>query len=283
MKKIFSLIMFLLFLQILSAQDDADKFGVVEKSTHLTYSSNYNSRLNFEGRDVIVPQYAINNTLTFHTKEGLHASFAADYWSQFSPRGISQNTLGVGYEFAANKWLTGSFDYEHWFINHPNDTLRNALTNYLTTEWQADFDFIAPHASAAYIFGTEKAYNIEFGVKGLIEFDDIFREDQSDKISFAPDITLMTGTDIQFTTINTVVKTKRKTTTSSKTSSNDVYGLLNTELTLPVTYARPRWSVTAEYHYAVPHSLGVSDIVSSPFSYVVIGFNWHILTIKNEK
>lgn len=283
MKKILIGIWLLLFTHILIAQDSEDKFEQVEKSSRLTYSANYNSHLNFEGRDVFVPQYAINNTLTYQNKNGFRASFGADYWNEFSPRGIAQNTLGIGYEFAATNRLTGSFDYEHWFINHPNDTIRNALTNYLTTEWQADFDFVVPHVSAGYIFGTEHAYNLEVGIRGLLEFEDIFRENQSDKISFAPDITFMTGTDVQFTTINTVVKTRRKTTPTSKENSIEIYGLLNTELTLPVTYAQPRWSVTAAYHYAIPHSLGASDIVSPAFGYFVVGFNWHIPLMMNDK
>ena len=281
MKKILTGVCLLSLTHILIAQDSADKFEQIEKSSRLTYSNSYNSHLNFEGRDVFVPQYGINNTLTYQNKNGFRASLGADYWNEFSPRGIAQNTLGIGYEFAATNRLTGSFDYEHWFLNHPNDTIRNALTNYLSTEWQADFDFIAPHASAAYIFGTEHALYFEFGIKGLLEFDDIFRENQSDKISFAPDITLVTGTDVQFTTINTVFKTRRKTTATSKTNSNEIYGLLNTELTLPVTYAQPRWSVTAAYHYAIPHSLGASDIVSPSFGYFVVGFNWHFLLMKN--
>ena len=280
MKNLLGLIFIALSVQPLIAQETENAFEEVEKSSRISYSSRYTNRLNFEGRDVIEPQYAINNTFTFRSDKGFQAYFGLDYWNKFAPNGIAQTTLGGAYEFNPTKNITASFGYEHWFINSANDTLNKALTNYLNTNLEMDFDFIAPHASASYIFGTESSYSFETGLRGLLEFEDIFRENQTDKISIAPDITLMSGTDVQFTTINTVVKKRRKNIVNSNTSSNSVFGLLNTELTLPVTYAQPRWSVTAAYHYAIPHSLGASDVVLPAFGYFVFEFNWHIFKIN---
>ncbi len=282
MNKILYFAFFIFGAHILHAQESENAFEKVEKSSRISYSNNYTSHLNFEGRNVIESQYAINNTFTFQSNKGFQAYFGADYWSKFAPNGIAQTTLGGAYEFSPTKNINASFGYEHWFVNSANDTLKNALNNYLTTEWEADFDFIAAHATASYIFGTESAYNFEIGLRGLLEFDDIFKENQTDKISIAPDITLMSGTDVQFTTINTVVKNKRNTTVISKMSSNSVFGLLNTELTLPVTYAQPRWSVTAAYHYAIPHSLGITDEVLPAFGYFVLGFNWNLFVFNKK-
>ena len=282
MNKILFLALFTLSAHTSSAQESENAFEKVEKSSRISYSNNYTSHLNFEGRNVIESQYAINNAFIYQSNKGFKAYFGADYWSKFAPNAIAQTTLGGAYEFSPAKHINASFGYEHWFVNSANDTLKNALTNYLTTEWEADFDFIAAHATASYIFGTESAYNFETGLRGLLEFDDIFKENQTDKISIAPDITLMSGTDVQFTTINTVVKNKRNTTVISKTSSNSVFGLLNTELTLPVTYAQPRWSVTAAYHYAIPHSLGATDEVLPAFGYFVFGFNWNLFVFNKK-
>ena len=282
MNKLLGIIFFALCAHLAAAQDSENEFEKVEKSSRISYTNNYTSRLNFEGRDVSEPQYAINNTFTYQSNKGFQAYFGVDYWNKFTPNGIAQTTLGGAYEFKAGKRVNGSIGYEHWFVNSTNDTLKNALTNYINTNWEADFEFIAAHASASYIFGTESAYNFQTGINGLLEFEDIFKENQTDKISIAPDITLISGTDVQFTTINTVVKRRKKTIINSTTSSNSVFGLLNTELTLPVTYAQPRWSVTAAYHYAIPHSLGATDVVLPAFGYFVVGFNWHIFVLNSQ-
>ncbi len=253
----------------------------VEKSTRIAVKSEYTSDVNFQGRKVGASQYGANIGAELTTVSGFGVHYAADYWSGFSTvSGISQQSLGLNYDIKSVEWLDLGVGYEHWFLNSGNDTINTALTNYFTFDLVADADFVKPHLNAYYISGDDKAYGFELGVGAPINFID----NDTMKLSILPDITLMTGTDTRITNVLTKKRSaKGKVTTTSSSTSSSVFGLLNTELTLPITFRMPRFEISAAAHLALPHSLSASDIVSSAFVYYTLSVNYFIFVDSNFK
>ena len=69
----------------------------------------------------------------------------------------------------------------------------------------------------------------------------------------------------------------------SKAWPQNIFGLLNTELTLPIKYSQPRFEISAAAHLAIPHSLSASDIVSDAFIYYTLSVNYFIFVDSNFK
>lgn len=245
----------------------------VEKSSRLGITSENTSNVNFQGRKIGNDQFGVNAGLDYLTSSGFGLHYAADYWSGFQTSGISQHTLGLSYEFDLAPWLEVSLGYEHWFLNAGNDTINKALNNYFTLEVVADADFVKPHFSANFIKGTDNAYGFEIGIGAPINIID----EKKSKLSIIPDITLMSGTDTRLTTL-LIKRAKGKST--SATSAQSIFGLLNTELTLPITYSQPLFEISAAAHLAIPHSLSASDVVNDAFVYYTLSFNYFIFVAK---
>jgi|GEM_PF-1188431 len=245
----------------------------VEKSSRLGISSQNTSNVNFQGRKIGDSQFGVNAGLNYLTASGFGFHYAADYWSGFTTSGISQHTLGLSYGFDLAPWLEVSVGYEHWFLNAGNDTINTALNNYFTLEVVADADFVKPHFSANYIKGTENSYGFEIGIGAPINVID----KENSKLSITPDVSLMTGIDNRLTTL-LIKRAKGKST--STTSSQSIFGLLNTEFTLPLTYSQPLFEISAAAHLAIPHSLSASDVVSDAFVYYTLSFNYFIFVAK---
>lgn len=245
----------------------------VEKSSRLGISSEYTSNVNFQGRKIGNNQFGVNAGLNYVTASGFGLHYTADYWSGFATSGISQHTVGLSYEFDLSSWLEVSLGYERWFLNTGNDTLNSDLNNYFTFGMVADADFVKPHFSANFIKGSENAYGFEIGIGAPISIID----NEKSRLSVTPDIALMSGTDTRLTTL--LIKRARGKSTVS-TSSQSIFGLLNTELTLPITYTQPLFEITAAAHLAIPHSLSANDVVNDAFVYYTLNFNYFIFVAK---
>ena len=248
----------------------------VEKSSRLGVSSGYTSNVNFQGRKIGNDQFGVTAGVDYLTASGFGFHYAADYWSGFTNTGISQHTLGLSYNFDMADWLESTISYEHWFLNAGNDTINKALDNYFTFELVADANFVKPHFTAYYIKGEDKSYGFEIGLGVPIS---LINNDDS-KVDITPDITLMSGTDTRLTTLITKRAINRGKPIVT-TNSQSIFGLLNTELTLPITYSLPRFEVSAAAHIAFPHSLSSSDIVSDNIVYYTLSLNYYIFVESN--
>ncbi len=262
----------IVFLCLMSQSSQAQlSFEEVEKSSRLGVTSGYTSNVNFQGRKIGNNQFGATSGLDYLTASGFGFHYAADYWSGFTNTGISQHTLGLSYNFDLADWLEGNIGYEHWFLNSGNDTINKSLDNYFTFELVADADFVKPHFLAYYIKGDDKAYGFEIGLGAPIS---LINNDNS-KLEITPDITLMSGTDTRLTTLITKRIANRGKPIVT-TNSQSIFGLLNTEFTLPITYSLPRFEVSAAAHFAIPHSLSSSDIVSDNIVYYTLSLNYYI-------
>ncbi len=265
---LFAAILICFSTQVANAQLSIEQ---VQKSSRLGVSTGYTSNVNFQGRKIGNDQFGASAGLDYLTASGFGFHYAADYWSGFTNTGISQHTLGLSYNFDLADWLEGNIGYEHWFLNSGNDTLNKAIDNYFTFELVADANFVKPHFLASYIKGDDKAYGFEIGLGAPIS---LINNDDS-KLEITPDITLMAGTDTRLTTFITKRNANRGKPIVTN-NSQSIFGLLNTEFTLPITYSLPRFEVSAAAHFAIPHSLSSSDIVSDNIVYYTLSLNYYI-------
>ena len=81
-----------------------DLIKSVSKNDFLYFSTNYNNKTYFSGRDIGIDQFNVDSQLTYMNSNGLFIGLSGLYYSEFTPRwDYTAATVGYGKSFGKHK------------------------------------------------------------------------------------------------------------------------------------------------------------------------------------
>jgi len=236
-------------------------------ATRLTVAAGYSSRTTYRGRDNGVPQQMISPSLAFHHTSGFGIEVST-YWLYQTPKQWDDVAASVSYEFSVGNLLGGEVSYSHFWFSDSSRSSKSVFKNdfgaSLSLNWpvlslSVDGDVATGDASE---FTLAVSASDEFGIPLTLHSN----------ISFAPSVTATFGE--QNSTLTTLRKgPKGKKVVGVQTQTSNTFGILDYELSLPVTIVLGPLTLSPSVNYIMPLNV-IDQSTTKSFVDVEFGINW---------
>jgi hypothetical protein len=233
-------------------------------SSFLKVMVNYVNQALSAGRDYGIDQYGINAAVEYNHKKGWYTGCSGSLLSANDPA-YTVTTLYAGFGKGIGQYGRYDFTYSHSFFNPDSNKL---LNNCLSASVSIAKKWFTAGGRYSFLFGEEQGHE-------LIVNSGLYFEKATgsfiDVISCNPGISAVFGTSnipfkrftlgqYQQGTGETWQQYKdriasRRSNRSSSTSSTNEFGLMNLDLTMPVSFIIKNCRLTLSYNYAIPITL----------------------------
>jgi hypothetical protein len=238
------------------------RYGV----SRLVLSSAYASHSSYRGRDNGLVDQSLSPSVTYRHSSGLSIQ-TSTYWQNNAGNRWDNFQLTGGYEFRISDVIGGSLSYSHfWF----NDSSRSELSVF-TDNTQAGFSFDWPVVSIAALgsmnFGTASEFTLTTSIAHNLEIP----LSLYNKVTITPSLAWVLGQqNSELTTLLTTKAKGKKAVTTTQTKATSSFGILDYEISLPVTFELGPFTLVPSATYIVP--LNVVD-ASTTKSFINLEFS----------
>jgi len=228
-------------------------------------SVSYNSNTYFSGRDSGIDQFNIIPQVSYYHSSGFNATVSGIYYQNFDPS-WDFTSVSVGYfnTLDKQKKIIYNLGYTHFFYTDGYDIFTNSLD--ISLGIRNKKRTIGTTIAGAYLFGTEESYQIvsnTFASITLIRIPNF-------AIRFRPNINfIIANQSITFDTvvINSLLGPRIITTTLN------VFDLLNTQITFPISFSTNSWDFELGYNLNLPKALSnETDLTTTGFFNFSVGY-----------
>ncbi len=234
-------------------------------SYNFLYTSlSYNSNTFFSGRDSGTDQFNLIPQVSYYHSSGLNASISGIYYENFDPS-WDFTSVSVGYfnTLGKQKNFVYNLGYTKYFYSDDFDDFTNSFDVSLGIRNKKRT--IGSTISASYLFGTDNSYQIvsnsfaSFTLKRTLNLALRFRPN----ISF-----IIANQSYTFTTI-----TRSPSGRVSSTFTQNVFDILNTQVSLPFSITTNSWDFELGYNLNLPNAVAnESDLSSTGFFNLSVGY-----------
>ena len=216
----------------------------------LYVSVNYNSDTYFSGRDIDIDQYNISPQITYMHSKGFYASLSGVYYSEFIPNwDVTTATLGYGKSFGKDKkWryytsLSGYFYSENNIdgLYKGNISAGFGIQNKKRT--------LGTVLSGSYYLGDDATYQIISRTYANLKL----LKTKKHYLKFRPQLSIYTGTQIVDVLSST---TFQDDIIEELYTQNNIFGLINTQINLPLQYSTNSFDFELGYNLNFPSEIG---------------------------
>lgn len=218
------------------------------KYQFLYLSANYNNDTYFSGRDIGIKQYNINPKITYIHFSGIYANISGNYYSEFKPKwDLTTASLGYGKSLGKKKTFKYYASYSRYFYNNDLD---NAFSNDVTfgIGIQNNKKNLGTQLSGSYLFGDEQSFQIA----SISHITFKLLKTKNTQLDFKPQISIIAG-DQTIELARSYVQNGQVITDSTK---NNVFGLINTQLSLPLEFNVNSFDFQLGYNINFPTAIG---------------------------
>ncbi len=245
-------------LAILRSHRNEDLLSLLteERHYHIFYLNGaYQNRTYFTGRDIGVDQYNVSLLTAYHYR-GFTASAGALIYSEFEPHwNLTQLSLGYRRQLFRNLPLEAGISYGRYCFHDTDDSLTVMYPNSLAL----NLSYAAPHwglmLDPVIFFGDSSTAQISTSVFGDLP---LLRLKGGSRFKLKPRISMIFGNEPS-------AYTALPGTLTPLVSES--FGLLNTEIVIPLLWYRGNLDVSAGFHYNIPHAPG-GDTEYEPTSFI---------------
>jgi len=214
----------------------------------------------FTGNETGDDLYGVNGNIYFLHSKGFFTGVSGLWFSQNDPE-YSTTIATAGYLRALNRKrsLTLRASYYRYFYNTPDSAAENAYKNSIGTGLTLKNKWIGGRLSLNFLFGQDFRMNITPGIFSRIT---LARFGKFNKIQTEPEISLFIGSEtVEYASVGDLNGTISGLQPSA--STEDVYGLLNTQFFIPVCL------YIGNFDLELGYSLNLSTTQYESFSYPV--------------
>ena len=233
---------------------------------------NYDSKSFYAGREVGDDMYNMNGYLFFFHSKGYFLGASGSWYSQLDP-GYSSTVLMGGYYKYLNKKKSLSFrtSYTRFIYYQPDPELNYNYNNSLSAGLSVKNKWIGGRFSSRLLFGKDVGMDLSPGIYSNIK---LYKINKYDYISFEPEVSMLISTEtIAYETSGNY--NSRLPGTEEEFATKDVYGLLNTQLYLPLCITWRDFDLELSYTINMP--VTQDETVDYPVSsYFSVSFGYMI-------
>lgn len=232
---------------------------------------NYDSKSFYAGREIGDNMYNMNGYLFFFHSKGYFLGTSGSWYSQFDP-GYSSTILMGGYYKYLNRKKSLSFrtTYTRYFYYQPDPELNYNYNNSISAGFTLKNKWVGGRFSTRLLFGNDVGIDLSPSIYSRIN---LYKINTFDYIQFEPEISMLVSTET--IAYETSGNSGRLSGTESDVTTKDVYGLLNTQLYLPVTITWRDFDLELGYTVNMPTTQDktidypVSGFFSVSFGYMI--------------
>lgn len=213
----------------------------------LYFSTEFNNKTYFSGRDIGVDQFNINPQLLYIHSSGFFGGLSSIYYSEFNPNwDFISTTFGYGNNFGKEKKHRWSAFYARYFYGSGVD---NPFTNALsvaisTTNSSKNF---GGELSSTYLFGSDTS--IQFTASSFVELE--LLKNKNITIKARPQVAFLVGN--QAYEIERVIGINNQVTIYSQFNE---FGFLNSQINIPLQFEFSDVDIEAGFNINFPSAIG---------------------------
>ena len=235
---------------------DEELLSILEnkKSYHFLYSSiNFRDQTYFAGRDIGIDQFSSTAQVSYLHSSGFSAGIAGIYYSEFEPR-LNTTVLSLGYGKSFNNFrLRASFD--KYFFADIDSLEDNSFNSSMTLGASYRLKHLRTSFNFSFLIGSDPSTQATWDLTGYIN---LWKNGYQKKLRLEPRISLLLGSESVLTTTSQPIGRGFLATTIETDTIIEKYGLLNTRLSLPLSFTYKNFDFEVGYNFNIPHSLDSS-------------------------
>lgn len=270
---------------ILNSPDSLSILGLLDsllllppEKNQLAVRVGYNSNVVGDTRTLNINKFGLSPGLSFYHRSGAFADLAS-YWSkEYNPR-LYLTMASVGYLATPSKHWSVMAEYSHYFYNKSvsnGDSVTITNTPYTNNIYIANFLEVRKltlRLDYSLLFGDLAAHRI-YPAIGL----NLVRRKWLglDRVTFFPSAGLLYGRETLTTTVFNWTRPaeyfllKRQGLPTEHEETNKVWGVMNYNISFPLSIALKGWSFLASYTYNFPQTLPGETLDLSHSGYITV-------------
>lgn len=222
-----------------------------EKPTRMNFiyaGSNFNSNTYYAGREIGADQYNLNGYVYFYSSKGFFLGVSGNYYDEITP-GYTTTVLSAGYYKTFNKAKTLTFrtSYSRYIYNEPDTGLEYPYKNNANLGLSYRKKWFGARASSNFLFGEDFGMNFSIGSNARLT---LLKFGKHNKIRLSPDVSVFIGSE----TVEVTNSASQGGSSSQNTDLKDVYGLLNTQVYVPLSISLGDFDLEMGYTVNFPTS-----------------------------
>lgn len=234
-------------------------------SFNFLYSSvSYNSSTYFSGRDSGVDQFNAIPQVSYYHSSGFNASISGIYYQNFDPSwDFTSISLGYFNTIGKKKNVLYNLGYTKYFYTDDFDDFTNSL----------DFSIgirnkkrtLGSRISGSYLFGSDKSYQLVSN--SFVNFT--LKRSSNFALRFRPNINFIAARQ----SILFIKPVRTPTGSQSKEFTQNVFDLLNTQISFPISLTTNSLDFELGYNLNVPNAIAnEGDLSSTGFFNLSLGY-----------
>ncbi len=229
------------------------------------YSSvTYSSNTFFAGRDSGVDQFNITPQVSYFSSSGFNAAITSVYFQEQDPNwDFVALTAGYGNTIGQRKNVHYNLSYSRFFFSDGFDEFNNSIDVSIGLRNKArTFGVIG---SASYLFGSEQSIQLSTRVYGNFALS----EGSGYALKFRPQLTFLAAEQA----ISIEPPPPMPGAPPPPLLTFEEFGLLNTQLSLPISYTTSTWDIELGWNLNLPSPIeGEGDLDSTNFFSLSVGY-----------
>tara|TARA_R110002126_G_scaffold55819_6_gene149718 strand:- start:30184 stop:31101 length:918 start_codon:yes stop_codon:yes gene_type:complete len=234
-------------------------------SYNFLYTSfSYNNNTFFSGRDSGTDQFNIIPQISYYHSSGFNASISGIYYQEFDPAwDFTSVSLGYFNTFGKTNTFVYNIGYTKFFYGDDFDDFTNSID--MNIGMRNKKRTLGTTIAASYLFGSDETYQIVSNSFANIT------------LKRTPKMALRLRPNINFIIANqtiTFIRPFRSPTGPQfRVFTQDVFDLLNTQISIPISMSTNSWDFELGYNLNIPKALSnETDLTTSGFFNFSIGY-----------
>jgi hypothetical protein len=229
------------------------------------YSSvTYSSNTFFAGRSSGVDQFNVTPQVSYFSSSGFNAALTSVYFQEQDPHwDFVAVTAGYGNTIGKRKNIHYNLSYSRFFFSDGFDEFNNSIDVSIgLRNKERTFGIVG---SASYLFGTEQSIQLSSRVYGNFAV----KEGVGYALKFRPQLSFLAAEQA----ISLPPPPPMNGMPPPPPRTVEEFGLLNTQLSIPVSYTTSTWDVELGWNLNLPSPIeGEGDLDSTNFFSLSIGY-----------
>ncbi|MFY0630144.1 MAG: hypothetical protein JXR05_07160 [Flavobacteriaceae bacterium] len=239
-----------------------DLLNSINQYDFLYTTVSYNSNTFFAGRDSGVDQFNIIPQVSYYSSSGFNATISSAYYQDQDPNwDFVSITTGYSNTIGKSRSIHYNVGYSRFFYSDGFDSFNNSIDVMLGVRNSTrTFGAIA---SASYLFGTDQSVQISSRVYGNITLT----RQSGFALRFKPQFNLLVAEQV----ISFVSPPRNGA--PPMLIVNEEFGLLNTQLNLPISFTSSSWDIELSWNLNMPIAVpNERNLTSTNFFSLSVGY-----------
>ena len=227
-------------------------------------SVSYNTNTFFSGRDSGTDQFNIIPQVSYYHSSGFNASISGIYYQNFAPA-WDFTSVSVGYFNTIGKQKNFNYNlgYTHFFYSDDFDDFTNSID--LSVGIRNTKRTLGTTLAASYLFGTDTS--LQLVSNSFLNIN--FKRTSNLALRFRPNISFIIAD--QTYTFNSIIRSPLGP--RIVTVVQEVFDLLNTQLSFPLSLSTKSWDFEIGYHLNLPNAVSnESNLSNTNFFSFSVGY-----------